>query len=207
MNSVVVNVKLGGLCLAAAIVAAITGWLLPDEFVLVLAATDFVDFVQRQVPIIGVVSEHFSDQRRAVLTWSIQWAFVPLHFLVLVLRAPPRSPAFVEAARLKISSFSRPKAAFALLTALVFVAIVILSDIGVVDFYSLYRGSPFVVSGDLAAAPILLRAPHTSVFGMVVYAWAVPAAVTFMYYFFLLFFVSVIPLYVARILGVEKSSA
>ena len=171
--------------LISAIVCLFTYQILVNNIGLLETLRPFADRVANVVPSILIMSKRAIYPPIAEISWAIQWLFFPFYMLTLFAFNVPWSKGLEEEFKK-----NRYGVRYGLghtvgsYLALVAIASMILSDIGVIDFVSFIRGCGLEVEEDITSAPALIRAPLTSNFGMLLYAWFIPFFVALFYWAF-----------------------
>jgi len=173
----------------SALLAATTGFFLSSDAITSKYIASFSSLVAQIVPCVSVMAQNAIDPSRAQITWALQWTCFPIILMIWLWSGPVWSKEMKQAILKETSeSSSIGKRRLVLILTVFALGSVILSDFGVVDLWSFFRGSIFY--GVPSKMPLILRVPFTSNFGMALYAWFVPIAEAFCYWMFLLLVVN-----------------
>lgn len=171
--------------LISAIVCLSTYQILLSNLGLLDTLRSLADMVANIVPSILIMSKRAVYPPIAEISWAIQWLFFPIYILTLFISNVPWSKTLED--ELKKNRYGvRYGLGHTVVSYLAMAAIacMILSDVGVVNLFSFIRGCGLELDGEISRAPALIRAPFTSNFGMLIYAWFIPFGVAFVYWGF-----------------------
>lgn len=177
------------LIVTAALLAIVTGFILPMDIILLSNVKIFTHFVSSFFPGVSAMSGRAINPARAELTWALQWIFFPIYLCLLFMKNPIYGKKVTES--FNKSTRKSPitnKERFMLLVGVTLMVYGILADFGVGEGPGFFRGTIF--EGNISKLPASLRAPFTSNVGMVLYAWFIPIATALYYWGFLLFVVN-----------------
>ena len=174
----------------AALTAFGTGFFFPIDVILEEHVQVYSRFISELVPCISVMVQHALNPARAQFTLAVQWTFFPIYLITWFWTGPVWSKEMKQAILKETAkSTSIVKRRVGAILSIVVLGSLILTDFGVINAMSFFRGTIFV--GDPLTFPNMLRAPFTSNFGMVLYAWFIPLSVAMYYWMFLLLTVNI----------------
>lgn len=174
----------------AAILAIITGFFLSDEIINTNGLQVFSGYIAEIFPCVSVVANHSINPARAALIWSVQWLFFPIYLFVWLIALKPWSAVMKIAVVKQVATLSRGHCLM-VIPGIMILSAFILSDFGLINFLSFFRGDIFETSRQtINKLPTVLSLPYISNIGMVFYAWLIPLCNAIIYWLFLFFFVN-----------------
>jgi hypothetical protein len=173
-----------------AFVAAVTGFFYSSELFSNNSIQSYSHFVSEIVPSVSIMSRNAISPSRAELTWALQWSFFPIYLGIWLWTGSVWSKEMKQAILKETSETPNiVKRRIGAVLVILVLGSLILTDFGIIDVWSLYRGTLF--EGDPSTFPGILRAPFVSNFGMALYAWFLPLAEALCYWMFLLLTVNI----------------